>query len=109
MRGMGPQLQRLSADAPDDDAREGKMGFLEHLDELRTRIIRSCLAIGGGMLVAFVFHDRLAEIVLAPILGSLPPGSSLVFIRPGEGFSFYLNVSFIAGTLLAAPFVMHQV
>jgi sec-independent protein translocase protein TatC len=106
---MGPHLQRRSDDAPDDDAREGKMGFLEHLDELRTRIIRSCAAIGVGMLVAFVFHDRLADIVLAPIERSLPPGSSLGFIRPGEAFSFHLNVAFIGGVLLAAPFVMHQV
>ena len=32
-----------------------------------------------------------------------------MFIRPGEGFSFYLNISLIGGFLLAAPFVMHQV
>ena len=85
------------------------MGFLEHLDELRTRLIRSCVAIGIGMAVAFAFYDRLADIVLDPIMRTLPPGSALVFIRPGEGFSFYLNISLIGGFLLAAPFVMHQV
>jgi sec-independent protein translocase protein TatC len=85
------------------------MGFLEHLDELRTRIIRSCIAVGVGMVVAFAFYDRLAGIVLDPISRSLPPGTALVFIRPGEGFAFYLNISLIAGFLLAAPFVMHQV
>src|SRR5436309_9239097 len=103
---MSPQPYRLHVQAPDDEAAGGRMGFLEHLDELRTRIIRSCIAIGVGMLAAFVFVDRLAEIVLAPIVGTLPPGSSLVFIRPGEGFSFYLNIAFIGGMLLAAPFVM---
>jgi len=106
---MAPRPIRLPAAPRDDDAREAKMGFLEHLDELRSRIIRSCVAIGIGMLVAFVFYDRLADIVLDPIMKSLPPGSSLVFIRPGEGFSFYLNISLIGGFLLAAPFVMHQV
>ena len=85
------------------------MGFLEHLDELRTRIIRSCAAIGVGMLVAFFFHDQLADIVLTPIERSLPAGSSLVFIRPAEAFSFHLNLAFIGGILLAAPFVMYQV
>jgi sec-independent protein translocase protein TatC len=85
------------------------MGFLEHLDELRARLIRSCVAIGVGMVVAFAFYDRLADIVLEPIMRSLPPGSALVFIRPGEGFSFYLNISLIGGFLLAAPYVMHQV
>ncbi|PYR41519.1 MAG: twin-arginine translocase subunit TatC [Acidobacteria bacterium] len=100
---------RLAPDEPENDGREGRMGFLEHLDELRTRIIRSCIAIGVGMLAAFAFVDRLADIVLTPIVGTLPPGSSLVFIRPGEAFSFYLNVAFIGGMLLAAPFVMYQV
>jgi len=106
---MTPRLHRLAAEVPDDDASEAKMGFLEHLDELRTRIIRSCIAIGAGMVVAFAFYDRLADIVLDPIIRSLPAGSALVFIRPGEGFSFYLNISLIGGFLLAAPFVMYQV
>ncbi len=106
---MAPRLHRLASEVPDEDTSEGKMGFLEHLDELRTRIIRSCIAIGAGMVVAFAFYDRLADIVLDPIIRSLPPGSALVFIRPGEGFSFYLNISLIGGFLLAAPFVMHQV
>jgi sec-independent protein translocase protein TatC len=101
--------RRLARDEPENDVREAKMGFLEHLDELRTRIIRSCIAIGAGMLVAFVFVDRLAGVVLDPIIRTLPPGSSLVFIRPGEAFSFYLNIAFIGGLLLAAPFVMYQV
>ena len=35
----------------------GKMGFLDHLEELRGRLIRSCLAIGAGMIVAFVFAN----------------------------------------------------
>ena len=88
---------------------DATMGFLEHLDELRTRLIRMCIAIGGGMLVAFVFYDRIGNLVLNPIEKALPPGAALVFIRPGEGFSFYLDVTFIAGFLLAAPFVMYQV
>jgi len=106
---MAPAASRLRSDPEDEDGGNGRMGFLEHLDELRTRIIRSCVAIGVGMLVAFVFVDRLADLVLAPIERSLPPGSSLVFIRPGEAFSFYLNVALIGGILLAAPVVMHQV
>jgi sec-independent protein translocase protein TatC len=109
IRRMSPQPYRLHVQPPDDDAAEGRMGFLEHLDELRTRIIRSCIAIGVGMVVAFAFYDRLADIVLDPITRSLPPGTALVFIRPGEGFAFYLNISLIGGFLLAAPFVMHQV
>jgi sec-independent protein translocase protein TatC len=94
---------------PDDDAVEGKMGFLEHLDELRTRIICSCMAIGAGMLIAFVFVDRIADFVLAPTLRMLPPGAGLIYVRPGEGLSFYLDLALIGGVVLAAPFVTYQV
>ncbi|HZT77549.1 MAG TPA: twin-arginine translocase subunit TatC [Vicinamibacterales bacterium] len=83
--------------------------FLDHLDELRTRIIRSCIAIGLGMLVAWAFVDRLADFVLGPTLRSLPPGSSLIFTKPGEAFSFDLDVALIFGVVFAAPFVMYQV
>ncbi len=83
--------------------------FLDHLDELRTRIIRSCLAIGMGMVIAWAFVDRLADFVLAPALRSLPPGSALIFTKPGEAFSFDLDIALIFGVVLAAPFVMYQV
>jgi sec-independent protein translocase protein TatC len=106
---MSAALHSLPADDHDDDPRERRMGFLEHLDELRTRIIRAAVSVGAGMVIAFAFYDRLADFVLRPILASLPPGSALVFIKPGEGFSFYLNISLIGGLLLSAPFVMYQV
>lgn len=106
---MATSPHRLPADEPDDEHREGRMGFLDHLDELRTRIIRSCIGIAAGMLIAFVFVDRIADFVLTPIVRTLPAGSSLVFIKPGEGFSFYLNIALIGGLLLAAPFVTYQI
>lgn len=106
---MSAAPRRLSADDEDDDPRDARMGFLEHLDELRARIIRAGSAVGIGMLIAFAFYQRLGDFVLQPIIASLPAGSALVYIKPGEGFSFYLNVSLIGGLLLAAPFVMYQV
>jgi sec-independent protein translocase protein TatC len=100
---------QLPPEEPEDDLREDKMGFLEQLDELRKRIIRACLAIAAGMFVAFLFIDRISNSVLEPTLRMLPPGSQLVFIRPGENFSFYLDIALIGGVVLAAPFVMYQV
>src|SRR4029077_14446702 len=64
---------------PDDDGDgDRKMGFLEHLDELRKRIIRCCIGIAVGMLVAFVFIDRIVNVVLAPTRRMLPPGTKLI-------------------------------
>ncbi|HKB14214.1 MAG TPA: twin-arginine translocase subunit TatC [Vicinamibacterales bacterium] len=92
-----------------DDDRDARMGFLEHLEELRVRLIRCCVAIAIGMLIAFGFVDRLVDTLLASIERALPPGTSLVFIKPPEGFSLWLNVALVAGLLVAAPFVMYQV
>jgi sec-independent protein translocase protein TatC len=85
------------------------MGFLDHLEELRKRIIRSCVAIAAGMFIAWMFVDRIADFVLAPTLRMLPPDTSLIYIRPGEGFSFHLDLALIGGIVLAAPFVTYQV
>jgi sec-independent protein translocase protein TatC len=107
---MGADLQRRAPRTePDDEQAAGAMGLLEHLEELRKRIIRACLAIGCGMAVAGLFVYRIGDFVLAPTYRLLPPGSQLVFISPGEAFSFYLNIALIGGAVLAAPFVMYQV
>ena len=103
------ETYRVQSGADDDDPAGARMAFLEHLDELRTRLIRSCLAIAAGMAVALLFVRKLSDFVLAPTLLTLPPGSSLVMTRPGEGISFYLDVALIGGVILAAPFVTYQV
>jgi sec-independent protein translocase protein TatC len=93
----------------DDDAPKGAMGFLDHLEELRKRLIRSCIAIGAGMAVSALFVDRIAAFVLEQITRTLPGDKALIYTDPSGGFSFWLNLTLIAGLVLAAPFVMYQV
>jgi sec-independent protein translocase protein TatC len=100
---------QLLPDDDDEERREGKMGFLEHLDELRRRIIHSCIAVAIGMLIAFVFIDRIVNFMLAPSRRMLPPGTKIIYTQPGEAFGFEIQVALIAGGLLAAPFIMFQV
>jgi hypothetical protein len=50
-----------------------------------------------GILVAFVFVDRIANFGLTPTVRMLPPGTSLIFTRPGEAFTFYLHIALIGG------------
>ena len=100
----------LASSRPDpDDENVGMMGFLDHLEELRARLIRACLAIGAGMVIAFAFRDRIAEIVLKPTLNALPKGTTLVATRVGETFAFYLDIALIGGVIIAAPYVLFQV
>jgi sec-independent protein translocase protein TatC len=102
-------VRKPSPENDTEDAGEGAMGFLDHLEELRRRLIRSCIAIGVGMAVSAIFIDRIANFVLAQILRTLPANSALIYTNPSEGFSFWFNITLIAGLVLAAPFVMYQV
>src|ERR1043166_6676768 len=98
--------------SPDDDQNgrsTATMGFLDHLEEVRKRLIRSCVAVGVGMIVAWYFIDRIADFVLAQIVRTLPPGSELIYTNTADGFSFWFNLALIAGIRFAAPFVIDQV
>jgi sec-independent protein translocase protein TatC len=85
------------------------MSFLEHLDDLRTRIIHSCIALAVGMAISFAFMDRLASFVFAPTMRALPVGSELITSRPTEGLTVYFDIALMAGLVLAAPVIMYQV
>jgi sec-independent protein translocase protein TatC len=99
---------QLPPEDPEEPSR-GSMPFLAHLDELRKRILRSCVAIAAGTVIAFAFVDRIFHFVFAPAMRMLPAGSKLIYTQPGEAFSLYIDLALIAGGLLAAPFVMYQV
>lgn len=93
----------------DDDAAGAKMSFLEHLDELRTRIVRSLLAIAVGILIGFAFINYIVDFILAPSRRLLPAGSKMIYTQPGEAFSLWIQVALIVGVIIAAPYVMYQV
>ena len=99
----------LPPEVPEPDLRAGAMGFLEHLDELRTRLINICIGIGAGMLVAALFISPILDFVLAPAKAMLPPGSHFIFTQPGEAFSLDITLALITGTILSGPYVAYQV
>jgi sec-independent protein translocase protein TatC len=106
---MAKRTMQPRHDETRDEAPGSAMGFLEHLDELRIRLIRSCIAVAAGMCAAFFFVNRLGDFILAPTLRALPPGEALILTKPGEGFAFYLDVALIGGLIVSSPLVMYQV
>jgi sec-independent protein translocase protein TatC len=107
----GPQSGAYQPELDDDeeDGAAGKMSFLEHLDELRKRIVNSAIAIGVCVVLGFAFINRIVDFILAPTRGALPPGVKMIYTEPGEAFSLYIQISLIMGVVLAAPFIMYQV
>ncbi len=85
------------------------MSFLEHLDEFRRRIVRAVLGIVVGVIIGFVFIDKIFAFLLTPARATLPAGSTMIYTQPGEAFGLYITVSLIAGTVIASPYIMLQV
>ena len=92
-----------------DEFAEGKMSFLEHLEELRKRIINACLGIAVGIALSFFFIQRIYDFLTAPAIATLPEGSRLIYTQPTEAFSLYIQISLISGAVFAAPWIMYQV
>ena len=101
-----PQIELTDADELEDGA---KMSFLEHLDELRKRLIHSAVSIAVAIGATFYFHNQIYEFVFAPTRSVLPANSKLIFTEPGEAFSLHLQIALITGVIVAAPYIMYQV
>jgi sec-independent protein translocase protein TatC len=84
------------------------MSFLEHLDELRTRLTISAIAVVVGFLIAFAFSSYVFDFIMKPLQAALPPGGKLIYTDPAEAFLLYLKISALAGTVIAAPVVIWQ-
>lgn len=108
LRKPTPEFE-LDTDSRQEAHVEGAMSFLEHLDELRTRLIIAVAAIVGGLIVACFFIDRLFAFVMRPIQASLPAGERMIFTEPTEGIAAYMQIAALAGLLIASPVVLWQV
>jgi sec-independent protein translocase protein TatC len=87
---------------------EARMTFIEHLEELRRRLLWSIAAVAVCFIITYNFSKRIFDILMQPIIKSLPKGSTLIFTRPAEGFTTYLKVAFFAALVLALPFILYQ-
>jgi sec-independent protein translocase protein TatC len=85
------------------------MSFLEHLDELRKRIIRALLALCFGVGIALYFIQDLYAFVMLPLRQMLRPGETMIYTYPTEAFMLYLRIALIAGLFIAAPLIFWQV
>src|ERR1700739_993190 len=82
------------------------MSLMEHLDELRKRIVHSAAYLALGFIVAWLFKDWLLNFLQAP-LNKI--GKSLVFTHPMDALNLDLQVALLGGAILASPFILYQV
>jgi sec-independent protein translocase protein TatC len=109
-----PEIATPEAPASSPEPREEMpaMSFLQHLEELRRRIMWSLVGVGVGFGVAWWKVERIYGFVQAPIVKVLRAhklDEQLVYTHPVEPFNIYLKIALIAGLFLASPWVLYHV
>ena len=93
------------AEHPEGDREQS---FLEHLVELRTRLIRACLSVLIVLLCLLPFARDLYETLPAPMMAQLPEGSSMIAIDVASPFLTPFKLSLLVAILVAAPYILYQ-
>ncbi len=87
------------------------MSLMEHLAELRRRIIHSAIYLIAGFFIMWFFHEKIYYFMEKPIVFALAQHhlpTQLVYHNPIDPFNMYLKISFMAGCILACPFVLWE-
>ena len=108
--------ERSDTELFDDDGSGARMSFLEHLDELRKRLIYSVYALLAGCAVAFFFAGRIQEFIFVPLYETLKAapaaagaaGEGFIYTRGFEPFMLTMKVGALAGLMLASPLIIYQ-
>ena len=108
MTDAAPGAEPLGVSEEETERELPKMSFLEHLEELRKRLIVSIVALGVAFLVCWNFADRVFGLLELPLAKFLAPGEKLVYTRLTEPFMLYMKVAFFAGIFVASPIILYQ-
>jgi sec-independent protein translocase protein TatC len=84
-------------------ANEVQMTVIEHLEELRQRLMKCLIAVAVTTALSFAFTTQIMRILIAPA------GIKPVFLRPTEMFITYFRVALLSGSILAMPVIVYQV
>jgi sec-independent protein translocase protein TatC len=85
-----------------------EMSFLDHLEELRWRLIKSLLGLLAGVILCGIFSDRLVNDVILRPSRTITPPLHLINTVPYGQITFYMMVVIVAGLILASPWILYQ-
>lgn len=101
------RIQLTDPDVIQEDGDDGRMSFLEHLDELRKRLIYSVYSLIGGCAVAFIFVGRIQDAIWTPLANELH-GTKFMYTAGFEPFMLTMKIGALAGLMIAAPLIFYQ-
>ncbi len=85
------------------------MGFFDHLEEFRKRLIISLIAVFVAFLICWNWAPKIFEFIARPLKKVLPPGQNLSYTTMTEPFLMYFRVAMYAGIILASPILLWQI
>ena len=107
-----PELAAATSSGEAEPESMPTMGFLDHLEELRKRIVYSLIAVAVGFGACWWKVEAIYEVMQRPIMDVLRANGmseKLVYLNPTEPFNLYLKIAALAGLFLTSPFVLYQV
>src|SRR6202165_3712583 len=107
-----PEFAAATASGDSEKEPMPTMGFLDHLEELRKRLVYSIISVGVGFGICWWKVEPIYEVMQRPIMEALRQNGlseKLVYLNPTEPFNLYLKISALAGLFLTSPFVLYQV
>ena len=100
------------SDTNTDEMADTSAPLIEHLAELRTRLIRAALAFIVGMIICFTVWNPIFDFLTAPLCTALAAngqqGCGLILIKLQEGFFVAISISLLGGLVLSFPFISYQ-
>ncbi|MDR0466248.1 MAG: twin-arginine translocase subunit TatC [Deltaproteobacteria bacterium] len=102
----------FGGDAEERTEQEGAgkaMSLMEHLSELRSRLVRVLIMVMLGFFACYAVSETLFAELVKPLTASMPPGSKLIFTSIPEAFFVYLKVGFVASLFLTSPYTFYQI
>lgn len=88
---------------------ERRQPILEHLEELRWRLVKGAAALLVGAVIAFFFRDWLFELLESPYRKAIDDSDALAQFQVTEGFSVAMRLALFGGVLLASPVLLYQI
>jgi sec-independent protein translocase protein TatC len=97
--------------ANEDEVEKSKMPLLDHLIELRNRLMYSAIALMIAFAACYYFADEIYALLMRPLAHALPnpEGRRMIFTAPQEAFLTYIRVAFWAACFIAFPVIASQV
>lgn len=85
------------------------MRLMDHLTELRRRLVRCCIAVCIGFAVCWAVVDPIFDLLIHPLLSVLPQGTHAQYTTLPEAFFTRMYIAFVAGVFLASPAIFYQI